>query len=68
MAGFLINGAGLVWSGLLLRSGGDGGAWLYVTLAVSGGGMAMAFGPLMTRMLSGCRGDRGGRERRDGDT
>ena len=52
MAGFVINGAGLVWSGLLLRSGGDGGAWLYVTLAVSGGGMAAAFGPLMTRVLS----------------
>lgn len=52
MAGFVINGAGLVWSGLLLRSGGDGGAWLYVALAVAGGGMAAAFGPLMTRVLS----------------
>jgi hypothetical protein len=50
--GFVVNGAGLVWSGLLLHSGGDGGAWLYVALAVSGGGMAGAFGALMARVLS----------------
>ncbi len=50
--GFLVNGAGLVWSGLLLHSGGDGGGWLYVALAVSGGGMAGAFGALMARVLS----------------
>jgi MFS family permease len=50
--GFVVNGAGLVWSGLLLNSGGDGGAWLYVALAVSGGGMAGAFGALMARVLS----------------
>jgi MFS family permease len=52
MAGFVINGAGLVWSGLLLHSGRDGGIWLYVALGVAGAGMAMAFGPLMTRVLS----------------
>ena len=51
-AGFVINGAGLVWSGLLLHAGRDGGLWLYVALAVAGGGMATAFGPLMTRVLS----------------
>ena len=50
--GFVVNGAGLVWSGLLLQSGGTGGAWLYVALAVSGGGMAGAFGALMARVLS----------------
>jgi MFS family permease len=50
--GFVVNGAGLVWSGLLLHSGGSGGAWLYVALAVSGGGMAGAFGALMGRVLS----------------
>jgi MFS family permease len=50
--GFVVNGAGLVWSGLLLHSGGDGGAWLYVALAVSGAGMAGAFGALMARVLS----------------
>jgi len=50
--GFVVNGAGLVWSGLLLHSGGAGGDWLYVALAVSGGGMAGAFGALMARVLS----------------
>jgi hypothetical protein len=52
MIGFVVNGAGLVWSGLLLHSGGAGGLWLYVALAVSGGGMAGAFGALMGRVLS----------------
>jgi hypothetical protein len=52
VAGFVVTGAGLVWSGLLLHSGGTGGAWLYVALAVSGGGMAGAFGALMGRVLS----------------
>jgi MFS family permease len=52
MIGFMVNGAGLVWAGLLLRSGGDGGVLLYVALAVSGGGMAGAFGALMGRVLS----------------
>jgi MFS family permease len=52
VTGFVVDGAGLVWSGLLLHSGGAGGAWLYVALAVSGGGMAGAFGALMGRVLS----------------
>jgi hypothetical protein len=52
MIGFVVNGAGLVWSGLLLHSGGGGGIWLYLALAVSGGGMAGAFGALMGRVLS----------------
>jgi MFS family permease len=52
MIGFVVNGAGLVWAGLLLHSGGDGGVLLYVALAVSGGGMAGAFGALMGRVLS----------------
>jgi MFS family permease len=52
MIGFVVTGAGLVWSGLLLHSGGAGGVWLYVALAVSGGGMAGAFGALMGRVLS----------------
>jgi MFS family permease len=51
-AGFIVYGVGLLWSGLLLRDGGTGGGWLYVALAVSGGGMAGAFGALMTRVLS----------------
>jgi MFS family permease len=52
MIGFVVEGLGLVWSGLLLHSGGAGGAWLYVALAVSGAGMAGAFGALMGRVLS----------------
>jgi MFS family permease len=52
MIGFVVEGVGLVWSGLLLHSGGAGGAWLYVALAVSGAGMAGAFGALMGRVLS----------------
>lgn len=52
ISGFILNGLGLVLSALLLRSGGNGGVWLYVFGAVAGGGMAAAFGPLMTRVLS----------------
>lgn len=52
MIGFLVNGVGLLWSGLLMHSGGTGGDWLYVALAVSGAGMAGAFGALMGRVLS----------------
>jgi hypothetical protein len=52
MIGFVVTGAGLVWSGLLLHSGAAGGDWLYVALAVAGGGMAGAFGALMARVLS----------------
>lgn len=53
MAGFLVSGAGLLWSGALLQSGGDGGTWFYVSLAVTGAGMAGAFGALMGRVVSG---------------
>src|SRR3984957_14481956 len=52
IAGFVVNGAGLLWSALLIHSGGDGGNWLYVSMAVAGGGMAGAFGGLMSRVLS----------------
>jgi hypothetical protein len=52
VSGFILNGLGLLLSALLLRSGGDGGVWLYVFGALAGGGMAAAFGPLMTRVLS----------------
>jgi MFS family permease len=52
MLGFLVNGVGLLWSGLLMHSGGNGGDWLYVALAVSGAGMAGAFGALMGRVMS----------------
>src|ERR1700679_1464551 len=52
MSGFVLTAVGLLWSGLLVRSGGAPGPWLYVALAVAGGGMAGAFGGLMSRVLS----------------
>jgi MFS family permease len=52
MIGFVVTGIGLIWSGLLLQAGGTGGVWLYVALAVTGGGMAGAFGALMGQVLS----------------
>jgi hypothetical protein len=52
ISGYVVNGAALLASGLVLRSGGDGGVWLYVFGALAGGAMAAAFGPLMTRVLS----------------
>jgi MFS family permease len=52
VAGFVVTSVSLVWAGLLLHSGGAGGLWLYVALAVTGGGMAGAFGALMGRVLS----------------
>ncbi len=52
MTGFVLTAVGLLWSGLLIRSGDAPGPWLYVALAVAGGGMAGAFGVLMTRVLS----------------
>jgi hypothetical protein len=52
MTGFGVTAVGLVWLGLLLRSGGNGGGWLYVALAICGAGMAGAFGALMGRVLS----------------
>src|ERR1700678_2776697 len=52
MSGFVLTAAGLLSSGLLIRSGGAPGPWLYVALAVAGGGVAAAFGVLMPRVLS----------------
>ena len=52
VSGFVLNGAGLLGVGLLLGSGDNGGAWVYLVAAVAGAGMAAAFGPLMTRVLS----------------
>src|SRR6201996_4702837 len=52
MIGVVVTGVGLVWAGVLLHSGQAAGDWLYVALAVTGGGMAGAFGALMGRVLS----------------
>src|SRR6201996_1100441 len=51
--GFLVAGLGLLWSGMLLHSGGDGGLQLYLALAVAGAGMGGSFGSLMARVISG---------------
>jgi MFS family permease len=54
VSGFVVNGLGLLALGLLFHSGSGGGGGLpvYVAAAVAGAGMAAAFGPLMTRVLS----------------
>ncbi len=51
IGGFAANAAGLLALALLLRGGGDGGAWLYLATAVTGAGMAASFSPLMTDVL-----------------
>ncbi|HEX4834169.1 MAG TPA: MFS transporter [Trebonia sp.] len=52
VGGFVVNGLALLGLGLLLAGGGTGGDATYVLAALSGGGMAAGFGPLMTRVLS----------------
>src|SRR5262245_57601617 len=51
IGGFAANAAGLLALAFLLRGGRDGGAWLYLTTAVTGAGMAASFSPLMTDVL-----------------
>ncbi len=68
MAGFVLTAVGLLWSGLLIRSGDAPGPWLYVALAVAGGGMAAAFGRADDAgALPGAGGARGRRQRRGRD-
>jgi MFS family permease len=50
--GFVLNGLGMLALGLIMRSGGTGDGWTYAAGVVAGIGMAAAFGPLMTRVLS----------------
>ena len=52
VAGFVLAGGTLLGLGLLLSGGGTGGVATYVLAALSGGGMAAGFSPLMTRVLS----------------
>jgi hypothetical protein len=51
-SGFVVYGLGLLALGLLFRSGAPSGFSAYVVSAIAGAGMAAAFGPLMTRVLS----------------
>jgi MFS family permease len=51
IGGFVAFGAAMAAMAEVLRSGGTGGVALYLIGALSGVGMAAAFGPLMTRVL-----------------
>jgi MFS family permease len=52
VSGLVLTGVGLVLAALLLQSGGNGGAGVYLYGALSGAGLAASFGPLMTRILA----------------
>jgi MFS family permease len=49
--GFASYAAGLLLLGGLLSGGASGGGWTYAAMALTGGGMAAAFGPLMTSVV-----------------
>jgi MFS family permease len=51
ISGFVLFAAAMAGLAWVLRSGGTGGAGLYLIGALSGAGMAAAFSPLMTRVL-----------------
>jgi len=51
IGGFVALGAAMAALAAVLRTGGSGGAGLYLIGALSGAGMAAAFSPLMTRVL-----------------
>jgi MFS family permease len=51
IGGFAGMAAGLALLAEVVRSGGSGGFWLYLTLALIGMSMASAFSPLMTSVL-----------------
>ena len=51
IGGFVAFGAAMAALAAVLRTGGSGGAGLYLIGALSGAGMAAAFSPLMTRVL-----------------
>lgn len=51
-AGFTLTALSLTAVGLVFRSGGHGGAWLYPAYAGVGAGLAPAFSPTLTRALA----------------
>ncbi|MFD5697787.1 MFS transporter [Streptomyces lasiicapitis] len=50
--GFALAALSCVAVGLLLRDGGDGGAWVYVAFVGGGVGMSLGFSPTLTRALA----------------
>src|SRR6266702_308134 len=52
ITGFAVYGAGLLLLTAVLHGGGHGGTWLIVALVLAGGGMAAAFSPLMTAVVT----------------
>ncbi|MFJ3760925.1 MFS transporter [Streptomyces sp. NPDC090080] len=54
-AGFALTALSVAGVGLVLRDGGDGGAWLYLAYAGVGAGLALAFSPTLTGALATVR-------------
>ncbi|MGX1547121.1 MFS transporter [Streptomyces adustus] len=54
-AGFALTAVSVVAVGLVLRGGGEGGAWLYAAYAGTGTGVALGFSPTLTRALATVR-------------
>ncbi|MFJ9349866.1 MFS transporter [Streptomyces sp. NPDC101237] len=54
-AGFALTALSVAGVGLVLRDGGDGGAWLYLVYAGVGAGLALAFSPTLTGALATVR-------------
>ncbi|MFI7007437.1 MFS transporter [Streptomyces sp. NPDC050145] len=54
-AGFALTAAGTLGTGLALRDGTDGGIGLYAAFVTTGAGLALGFGPTLTRALAGVR-------------
>ncbi|MGW1889070.1 MFS transporter [Streptomyces sp. NPDC002004] len=53
--GFALAGVSVLAVGLLLRNGGDGGAWVFGAYAGVGAGLSLGFGPTLTRALATVR-------------
>jgi hypothetical protein len=53
--GFLLAALSVTGVGLLLRDGGEGGAWLWLAYLGMGTGIALGFSPTLTRALAGVR-------------
>ncbi|MFJ9115696.1 MFS transporter [Streptomyces sp. NPDC102394] len=54
-AGFVLTALAVAGVGLILKGGGDGGAWLYVAYAGVGAGLALGFSPTLTGALATVR-------------